>query len=234
MKGDDAARGLSVFGRLVALVTSGQQPIPANDTASVRETVSATVRRAQEVIALRISDDHAHNVAVDLTDGGNIVLSVSGPPSFGEMGVGRTAQTLVQYLNWHGAAWSTPVDVSRNPSEAAVDSEARGPNGELLRIQVVRVDVTQSLWRALSEAGQLRARYTVPELAKLVTQAVESKIFRGSSDLVLALDAGILASHAFRPVAEEVRNKLLSTDAPYGFASVWLVGPSVSLVWQLA
>lgn len=219
--------------RLVAAKVVPNLALGDTQTISLHDKIVAELANAAgELVGLRIADDRAHSVAADLRDDDTIFLHISGPPSHHEAGALRASQSLVAHLNANGASWGDVVDVSEDPEKKDVDTEATDRSDALLRMQVVRADVSMALWRNLS-SGQVTLELKVSEFADRVLGAIDKKRLRADPNVVLILDAGLVASHALDRVVNLVRAKMTGLPELAGFQSVWLVGPTDRLVWRL-
>jgi len=72
-------------------------------------------------------------------------------------------------------------------------------------------------------------------LVESILRSVEQKSsVDGRELIVLALDATDFPAYSLRSVAERVRSECGNLIAAAGYQAVWLVGPSVDLVSQIA
>lgn len=225
---------VSLSGRLVAAKVVPNLERTDTESISLHEKLVAELANGTgELVAVRIADDRAHSVAADLTDDGAMILRISGPPSYGEDGVVRASQALVSHLNAQGGAWGEVENVSKDRLKQHIDTEAKGEGRAVLRMQVVRADITESLWLELSSSGKVDVRLEVAEVADRVLGAIDRKRLRANPNVVLVLDAGLVASHALDRVVTLVRAKMASLPELAGFQSVWLVGPTDRMVRRL-
>jgi hypothetical protein len=232
--------GIRPTGRLVAIKIAGQAA-QSGDVVQVRVRERAVVIKRTEgtVTAIRITDDHTQNLAADIHDDGTITLLVTGHPSVGEDVVPRVAATLQDRLRLDGQDFQTVTDLSRTPAqtERGVDCELTTVDGQVIQIQVVRADLNQSLWRALSSAGRASAKYSVAALVEALKQVIALRARRiavaDRRALTLALDATIVGSHAFQCIIDAFRTEYGAWVRELGFSAVWCVGPTASLTWRL-
>jgi hypothetical protein len=170
-----------------------------------------------------------------VNDDKSVDYGLSGPTSTGEHGTLETCRTLVQALNRLGAEWARPTALS---TEQFVDCGITGGGGRKLRIQVVRAVADATFWQKVNRDGQLQeSGADVRTLAEAMRNAVLKKAgaipaeVRGTITLALnAIDLPACASHE---VVERFRNEFLPEIRSYGFAAVWVVGPTSQLVSRL-
>ena len=106
-------------------------------------------------------------------------------------------------------------------------------------IQIVRANVDAEFWRTLNRYGKIDGNVNPEALTEQIKLAIDSKandrkIPKSSRrGLTLALDATRLPALGFDSVIDSFRSKWGPWAHSLGFESVWLVGPSESLTWQL-
>lgn len=199
--------------------------------------LSELVERAGKAIAFRESPRQGLASAADKNEDGSLSFELTGRSPQGEDDTLPACRVLVNKLNKDGSTWGQP-----RKGDGVVDCRAIDdlhPEKELT-IQVVRADVDQHLWWQLRAVGKIRET-AVPkgELVAQLKGAIEFKADErripkmNRPNLTLALDATRLPAHAFDDVVEGFRLQWGSWAKTLGFGSVWLVGPSVSLTWQL-
>ena len=200
---------------------------------------SALGKSGGKAIAFRESPRQGLASAADKHEDGSLSFTMTGRSPQGEDDTLPACRVLVDKLNKdkEGSKWGQP-----RKGDGAVDCRAideRHPEKELT-IQVVRAVVDQRLWRRLREVEAIReTAVTKGELVAQLKDAIESKADErripkmNRPSLMLALDATRLPAHAFDDVVEGFRLQWGSWAKTLGFGSVWLVGPSVSLTWQL-
>jgi len=97
--------------------------------------------------------------------------------------------------------------------------------------------VDTELWKTLNLEGKIERKENSTVLAKQIKSAIEAKARKiptaSRPRLVLALDATRLPAMGFDAVVEDFRSKWSAWASKLGFGSIWLVGPSESLTWQL-
>lgn len=216
-----------------------------------RKTVTTNVSAGSEVtadargdgkdFAIRrvVGGEAGRAASADIDDGNLLRFVLQGPPQQGEENTEAVCRILVSVLNKAGAEWCQP----RPPSEKSpcfVDclSEDRGDPAKHLRIQVVRADVRESLYRELNDSGRVGETELSPtELVTRLEDAIkhkESKIPPADrAHLMLALDATWLPALVFNTVIDEFRSEKGLWAGQLGFEGVWVVGPTEELTRQL-
>jgi hypothetical protein len=98
-------------------------------------------------------------------------------------------------------------------------------------VQITMAIADQSTWSALAQAGEYVHRSTVGELAESLYQAIQAKArggFRERATLWLALDARLIPVAAWQEVVDEYLSRHQRPCEEFGFADVWVVGPTAS------
>ena len=190
-----------------------------------------------KAIAYRESPRQGRASAADKNEDGSFSYKITGHSPQGEDDTLSACRVLMDKLNKEGSKWGQP-----RKGDGVVDCRAIDelhPEKELT-IQVVRAVVDQCLWRQLSAVGEIReTAITKEELVEQLKRAIEFKANEqkipkmSRPSLMLALDANRLPAYAFDDVVEEFRLQWGSWAKTLGFDSIWLVGPTVSLTWQL-
>lgn len=158
---------------------------------------------------------------------------IAGDAPRNEDGALETAQILVRKLRESDAGWSHPMMVDF----ADVDCESRN-GGDTLSMQVTRVPRSSSFWRDLGRQSVASEVGSADDLANELMSAINHKAARLASRqravLSLVLDARDMPAFAATRAAARF-SELHRTEATnLGFRSIWVVGPTVTLVRQLA
>ena len=198
---------------------------------------SALGKNGDKAIAFRESPRQGLASAADKNEDGSLSFKMTGRSPQGEDDTLSACRVLVNKLNKEGSKWGQP-----RKGDGVVDCRAIDelhPEKELT-IQVVRAVVDQCLWGRLHAVKEIReTAVTKEELVAQLKGAIELKADErripkmSRLNLMLALDANRLPAHAFDDVVEEFRLQWGSWAKTLGFDNIWLVGPTVSLTWQL-
>ena len=202
---------------------------------------SALGKSGDKAIAFRESPRQGLASAADKYEDGSLSFKMIGRSPQGEDDTLSACRVLVNKLNKEGSKWGQPSK-GDGVVDGVVDCRAKDklhPEKELT-IQVVRAVVDQRLWGRLRAVKEIRkTAVTKEELVAQLKRAIEFKADErripkmSRLNLMLALDANRLPAHAFDDVVEEFRLQWGSWAKTLGFDSIWLVGPTVSLTWQL-
>jgi hypothetical protein len=216
----------------------GRPSTSADATQSIvaHESVVAVVKQADQTTAYRYSDSEGHAVAADLQED-SVDLDLTGRSKSGEEGTIEVCRTLIERLRHDGQEWSDPMDMSNRGArhEEGVDCSASGPAGGL-SIQVTRAE--RGIWASLASDGRVVVHgKLIEEAARQLRATIEKKAAQtGPHDragLVLALNARDTPNLAFPAVISSFRLWHGAWARSLGFRGVWMVGPSVSLTYQL-
>jgi hypothetical protein len=235
----------SVVGTQAAVVAD-KPPTPAvtvsrSDVDEIHITEDAVVDgvggNPPEAIRIAREGGGARSATVDRRADGSVSETIAGPPPRKRETEIRTARLLVERWNLDGGAWEPPIscDEERQRTgapEDGIDCRSHGPDGDVL-IQVTSPEV--ELWAPLHKAGQItRPNCNVEDLIDAIWTAIEKKRFvSGRQGIVLALDATDCPSYSFRSVVTAFQGKFGLRAASVGYQSIWIVGPSASLVQRL-
>jgi hypothetical protein len=160
-----------------------------------------------------------------LTEGGKVSLAVDGAASIGEPGEEHAIRTLRQRLEASG------LPISLRPGD-----NKRGEDGILIvadqsyTLQLVTTPNDPAFWHQAS-AGSAMSEVQLTDAVDWVRATVLAKAKKTPPGqrprTVLVLDAqhaGILANRA---VIDSCLGRFRSPPSEFGFASVWVVGPTV-------
>jgi hypothetical protein len=170
----------------------------------------------------------------DQSEEGALSYRLTGNSPQGEEDTPSACRILVATLNKAGGDWDEPTK-----GDGVVDCEAvdRQCNKQKLRVQIVRANVDPDFWRTLSRDGKIEGNDTPEALVEQIKFAIDAKDKKipkvSRRGLLLALDATRLPALSFDAVTEAFRSRWGPWAHTLGFDSVWLVGPSESLTWQL-
>ena len=196
---------------------------------------SALHQRDNEAIGFEQSRQGGTSTA-EQSDEGALLYRVTGKSPQGEEDTLSACRILVAVLNKAGGNWDSPTI-----GDGVVDCQAvdRQSKGKKLRVQIVRANVDKDFWRALNRYGKVEGNETPEALVEQIKLAIDAKANdlkipkMSRQGLLLALDATRLPALSFDAVAEAFRSRWGPWTHTLGFDSVWLVGPSESLTWQL-
>jgi hypothetical protein len=194
-------------------------------------------RREGKTLSFGESPRQGRSAFADDNEDGTLSITLSGTSPQGEEDTPHVCRVLIQAMNDQGATWNDPCEPDPSlPGMGDVDGIATNANGgPPLHIQVVKALANQKMWRTLNTTGSLNMpNVAVAELAAELAAAVRKKMsIPHRSRLVLALDANRLPGLAFDSVVNCFREQFGSALTTAGFQSVWIVGPTRSLVKRL-
>jgi hypothetical protein len=202
--------------------------------------------RGETVVAVVRGDDK-ESVGVTRESGrnefGEVIgeharFQLEGPGSQGESDTLFVCETLVNALNSAGVEWPAPrliADIgSRN--ERGEDCESC-TDGQRLAIQVVKADSDGAIWRDLNVTGAASGTKSTQRVVQGMLETINVKAGRASAAdrgrLLLALDATRVPMAAMAPAVEAFRKQHGRSVRSLGFASVWVVGPTLATTRQL-
>jgi DNA-directed RNA polymerase subunit RPC12/RpoP len=206
----------------------------AHDSINMSDHVSALHQRKGKTIGFRESARQGRSASADQGEDGELSYTLNGSSPQGEEDTLLACRILVNKLNNVGGNWQPPTI-----GEGVIDCQAvdRQCKERKLYIQVVRANVDTELWKTLNLEGKIERRDNSTALAKQIKSAIEAKVQKvptaSRRGLVLALDATRLPALGFDAVVEDFHSKWSPWASALGFDSIWLVGPSESLTWQL-
>ncbi|MFC1910949.1 hypothetical protein ACFLXC_06740 [Chloroflexota bacterium] len=162
--------------------------------------------------------------------------TLTGNSPHGEEDTLSACRILVNKLNKAGGNWDQPTS-----GDGVIDCQTvdRQDNQRKLEIQIVHAVVNPEFWKALNTNGEIVRDEDVKTLADQIKSAIEAKANKrkipevSRRGLDLALDATRIPALGFDSVVEDFRSRYGKWANELGFASVWLVGPSEGLTWQL-
>lgn len=228
----------------MAICSRCRTPIPAGGTdpwvcpncrpprQQYRQTFSDVQPAADALIAHKNVD--ATDEALSITRSVGVTNAWFGPDGAGmltgeaprgEEGTLRVGALLVERLNGLGGDWEEPGPA---PEQSDVDVIANGPGGRL-EIQVTRVG-SEGLWGDLSRTGAAQLLPIARDFRSAIARKAARYPVARVGEIVLALNALDAAGYALRAV----RGSLPPAEvATYGFAAVWIVGPTAALIHRL-
>ena len=208
--------------------------VSACDGIRMSDHFSALHRRKNKNIGFRESARQGRSASADQGKNGTLSYTLNGSSPQGEEDTLSACRILVNKLNNAGGNWNQPTI-----GEGIVDCQAvdRQSDDRKLYIQVVRANVDTELWKTLNREGKIERKEDSATLAEQIKSAIDAKAQKVTEasrpGLVLALDATRLPVLGFDAVVEDFRSKWSAWASKLGFDSIWLVGPSESLTWQL-
>ena len=211
--------------------------ITVKDTCSATDYLSTTGRKEGRAVGFRESERQGRVASADENDDGLFSYTLTGTSPQGEEDTLPTCRILIQTLNAAGATW---CDLAKPKNAGVVDCTAvnRANRKEELNIQVVRAITDGQLWEKLARDGKIReSDVDKNALLELIKDSINKKArmipctIRRS--IVLALDATRLPALTLDSVVSQCRDVLGPWIVSLGFQSVWLVGPTPDLTWQL-
>jgi hypothetical protein len=229
---------ITITSRLIAHKLPRKDIKRTNEEVAIPEQGVVILKKGEVTEAIRISDSKGQSISADTHEDGSVDFSIGGRSRQGEAGVIGVCQTLISRLNQAGASWGNPTDVSTAPGWRVDDVDCIACDGsKFLKIQVTRAERDQKLWKELNTLNEVSKSTTCEELANALKAAIQAKANKISShqrkELILALDATDLPSHAFQPVIDSFRNRHGNWAVGLGFKGIWVVGPNVTLTSRL-
>jgi len=193
-------------------------------------------RRKGKNIGFEQSDGQRRAVSAEQGKDDKLSYTLAGNSPQGEEDTLLACRILVNTLNKADGNWHQPTTGDGVIDCQAIDEQN---NQRKLCVQIVHAFVDTEFWKALNVEGKIRRDDTAKALAEQIKSAIDAKandrripkVSRGG--LVLALDATRLPALGFDAVVEDFRSRWGSWANELGFDSVWLVGPSEDLTWQL-
>jgi hypothetical protein len=206
----------------------------------LNDRVAASERAVAHGLPTNSSGEHvgiagpgSRSATADFSSPGWVSYDIAGDAPHHEEGALETARILVQKLRGSGVDWSQPTMVDT----ADVDCETLN-GGDTLSMQVTRVPGSSGLWRNLGRDSTASGAGPADDLADELMNAIGSKASRLPSAqrarLALVLDARDTPAFALARVAARFSELHGNGAVNLGFRSIWVVGPTVQLVWQLA
>lgn len=210
-----------------------EHEVHAEDALTVTE--SAFVHRrgedGSEGITLSRGGDDQRQSRADVSSSGGLTDEIHGAASHKSLSELRAAAVLVEHLNMNSAQWSAPEAWPDSEHEEGVDCVARGPQGELLKIQVTTPE--RSAWAQLAKVESIARQASAQEAVAALRQAIAHKRLKAHGDTVLVLDATDSPQYALQAVAQEFVREHGGWTRSIGFAEVWVAGPVRETVHRL-
>ena len=164
------------------------------------------------------------------TDDGSVSLDVAGAAGIGRPGEARVALTLKERLVRNGHR----VEILGGDDSGGVD-RILIVDGETLVLQVTIAPQAGSFWRDASQSSA-NTHVSQPHAASWLREAVDSKAAAPSlqdAPVLLAVDARHAGVVALPDLVHEYLTRYRSPDREFGFASVWVVGPTADYCTRL-
>jgi len=210
--------------------------INVGDDIGLSDYMSAIGKKDQKSVGFRESKRNGRISSADQKEDGSISYSIKGNSPQGEEDTLSACEILVEKLNEAGGNWAQPKEGKDDEDCIIID---KSDQGNILRIQVVRANTDENLWRQLSEKELIDRSDKIEVLLAQIKSSIEKKADNrkipafNRSNLLLALDATRLPALGFEDVIQEYMERHGSWTRSQGFQSVWLVGPIPSLTWRL-
>lgn len=177
-------------------------------------------------ISIDVRDPLGMRSEARLTTGGRITLVVTGAEGVGRSGERRAVHTLREHLQGQGRGVGV---VLREGIDARGEDRILEAEGDDFVVQVTTVPQARDFWRD-ADTSSARTDVSVPHGGSWLRDAIEAKASRippGQRASILLL---IDARHAGILTAEQVTTEYLVQHPDpvkeFGFASVWVVGPT--------
>ena len=206
--------------------------------AGIRSSVSHSMlhQRESKTIGFEESGRQGRTVSAEQGKDDKLSYTLNGNSLQGEEDTLSACRILVNTLNKAGGNWHQPTI-----GDGVIDCQAvdRQNNQRKLCVQIVHAVVDTEFWKALNLEGKIKRDDTAKALADQIKSAIDAKANDrkvpkvSRRGLVLALDATRLPALGFDAVVEDFRSRWGLWANKLGFDSVWLVGPSEDLTWQL-
>jgi hypothetical protein len=205
----------------------------AQDTATFTESAYAVGSSPDSGhIGMSRGGPDERSAVADYTVNGPVTNRVDGTGPGKDRSELRVARLLVDRLNELGGAWHDPqLELAGAREERGVDCVAQNDAGDDLLIQVTTTE--RELWHVRNRNPQAVRQENLNRVVAAVRAAIEHKATYADRDIMLALDATDSPRAALPAVAAEFRQLHGTWASGIGFASIWLVGPLVSLVSSL-
>lgn len=182
--------------------------------------------------SIRIAGHGNRSASADVSSE-SVSYDISGDAPRNEEGALETAQILIHKLRECDAGWTDPTMVD------AADVNCESRNGEdTLSMQVTRVPHSSQFWRDLGQRSSASRIGSAADLADELMSAITYKANRLSrtqrTGLALVLDARDTPAFPTTNPAAKFSDRHGIEAAALGFQSIWVVGPTMHLVRQLA
>lgn len=165
-----------------------------------------------------------------LSPSGEFSIRVTGAYGLGEDGEPGVKKILRQRLQMDGAAFTF---------EAGMNSD--GEDGILvLDGRRFALQITMALWRKhvdweAASTGTATASANIESVSEWIDEVINSKVAKTDpTNTILALDSNHLGIMSDVAVLSCYRERFGSPSQHFGFAAVWLVGPTVERCLRLA
>jgi hypothetical protein len=211
---------------------------------NIHRTVSTTQATATSFVADHKSADGKQSIRSESFDGQKtttdadavgVTSTVEGRAPQNEEGILETANALVAKLRSLGQDWAKVHVVDDRNVDCRAVSDAK-PEVHL-DMQVVRIPNSAFGWADLGRTGTASRSSTVAEAADGILAAVQAKIKNYGpvqQGVLLAIDARLTTAFTLDLVVREFRLRLALDPTISLFRSVWLVGPTDDMVFELS
>jgi len=219
-------------------------PYCGSTARSFNRSLSECINTSEHVVVLKrteskitgFSESARQGRSANADQGKDGILSymLNGSSPQGEEDTLSACRILVSKFNHAGGNWNQPIK-----GDGVVDCQAADRQCEERKvyIQIVRAIVDTELWKTLNLEGKVERSDNSAVLAEQIKSAIDAKAQKipavSRRGLVLALDATRLPVLGFDAVVGDFRSKWSAWASTLGFDSIWLVGPSESLTWQI-
>lgn len=170
-------------------------------------------------------------------EGGQLIYRIAGASPQGELDTMDTVRRFVAWLNQAEKVWSEPRQSDLEHTDAVAGGAGVNARGTQMRVQVVRAIIDSNLWHGLSIRGEHSTTLRIDDSATHLWAAVEKKATKidkaARHGIVLILDANRCPGQAFPEVVHVYRQKFSEPTKSMGFAGVYVVGPTSSLISAL-
>jgi hypothetical protein len=207
------------------------------DTMNASDQFSMLHKRDNKAIGYSESIWQGRASSAEWTLSGTLNYQIQGTPPQGEEDTLSACRILVQKWNEDGSKWAEPI---AGQDEVDCQSESTVDPHEYAQIQVVQAISEPDFFKELAQStsGCVRRENVGPDrIADSLKIAIRNKSEKYSKSckakLCLALNATRLPGLAFDDIVGYFRKHYSQWASSLGFASIWLVGPSIRLTWRL-
>ena len=183
--------------------------------------------------ALRIVDDVARRaITTDVDRDGQIAHSLRGNKRTNETGDLEVCRILLDRLNQDGEPWKDLIQLkAESRAEAGVDCQA-SHGIHILDIQVTRALSDPDFWKRVNPHVPSNLELSNLDCAEQLRVTIANKAAKPKGGIVLALDS-IETPHCTQHVIELFRSAHGAWARSLGYKSIWVVGPTADLTFQL-
>jgi hypothetical protein len=212
----------------------------------IQKALAATVKPVASFVAhhkgaggresIRSESSIGQKATTDV-DSGTVTTTIEGRAPQNEEGALETANMLVRKLRTFGQDWTDAHEIEEQDNAADCRARSASHPETYLDIQVVRLPNAVVGWDLLGRTGTTSTSPTVANAADGILEAVKAKVKKygpGPHDMALAIDARLTTAFSTQLVIDDFRNRLTSDPLVANFRSVWLVGPTEEMVFELS